>query len=370
MQVNYSISKKSLKLLTNYFEETKIIQMEEKLLEPGLLLEVGANLFSGDEDLRKKLTLKYLQYNRMVAQKYEDSVNYSRDIVSTINLIISTLNMGILDNIGGVLRGLQAIPSPRESVSHSRKSVKSKLKKYPTSIPVSDENHSVSQGSLKKSEDNLISPNVFAIFKEKFRRAFLMHEYKLLRSCISTVLRDLSLSKFLIEGEPIHLLNTECHEFLQSFDRNEVHRPWRGKFGRLNLEFDTFHRFITSLMLKLDTCYNLVVNLPNDLPPVIPLDRVLDPQAFLINYLYMNCKEKHVRMHQAAFVVRKGSHRKQKEIMLQVSGFKMKGGSVDQKSGELREEADRELVFKFGQLQVDIGQQDDLPKAIEQVRVV
>ena len=85
-----------------------------------------------------------------------------------------------------------------------------------------------------------------------------------------------------------------------------------------------------------------------------------------ISIIYLNCKEKHVKMHRGAFVLRRGSHKRPSEgVLLQISGLKMKGGSVDLKTGELKEEADRELVFRFGSLQVDVGQQDELSKATD-----
>ena len=80
---------------------------------------------------------------------------------------------------------------------------------------------------------------------------------------------------------------------MDRFYKNEIPDFWVSEVSSFNIEINNFESFLKSIMIKFDNLYYLSVELPK-LPPILAIDRILDPASFFINAALFNSLKNNV----------------------------------------------------------------------------
>jgi hypothetical protein len=363
---NYTRSKDSFRLLTNYFYETRTEDLDEKLLNKSQTTEFQTLLKKSPRDLADLGLTSYLEYSLSIIEKYEDMVGFSTDSVKIIIEIAEAFNPKIFEQIGQSLnlmspaQGLDSntpgrsskanLPSYILKASDLEQSVKS-TDKHQTSIrdkTEKEDSHSLNSFENKKTK--------VAAFKVKFSRSYLLLEFKAILKIADWITRDLSIAKMYLCGEPIFRLDHIASPILKSFYLNEVPNVWKERLYSKNVNFENFTLLLKSLLMKLDQLFSLTVKLKGDLPPIIPIDRLLDPESFFINLWHAHCKLRMISYPSCVFTLRscKVKDYTESSSTIKISGLCVRGGCIDPITGELVDESPREFSSPLSSMFLDV----------------
>jgi hypothetical protein len=373
---NYEQSKESFKLLTNYFYETKPEELDDRLLSKIQTNEFQTVLKKTPKELADWSTNSYLEYTLAIIDKYEETVGFSTESAKIIIEIAEALNYKIFEQIGQALSVMSA-PSVVENntpgrsskanlpsyikISDHEQSVKSN-DRYQTSIKEKEkeDSHSLNSHDMKKSK--------VAAFKSKFSRSYLLMEYKALKEIADWITRDLNIAKMYLCGEPIFRLDHITAPILKSFYLNEVPDVWKERLYSKNIRQENLTLMFKSLLMKLDQIYSLTVKLKGELPPIIPIDRLLDPESFFINLWHAHCRLRSLSFHSCVFTLRscRVKNHVESPSTIKISGLCIRGGSIDPLSGELVDESPREFSSPLNSMYLDIVEADTFEATIDQ----
>ena len=365
IEANYAWTEKSFKLLTNYFHETKMQDMDDRLLEKATSSDLQSVVRKTADELADSCTVGYLDYALMIMNKYEETTQFGHDSATILSSIISSFSPRLIEQMASALSEM-AKPPGGGSSSPSRSNMAHAMM-FKRSV---EGGESVRSSDHKREESvSLQSENTnkgrVNYFKVKFRRSFLFHEFKTLRRIVEWLCLNLNLVKLYLCGEPVHRLKEVSKEVLSSFNHNEVPADWKRKLSTLNLSMESFSLLVRSLLLKFDQIYNIIVRLKGELPPIIPVNRLLDPQSFFINVMHVNCRLRKLNMINCVFTLRSCSDKLHPDSAsrLKIAGLKVKGGTFDPVSGELIDENAREFDPSLGSLFLDISEAESVGQA-------
>jgi hypothetical protein len=368
---NYSISKEAFKHLTNYFHDTKLEQLDDKILDKQQFSEfsqlLARKVGEGEED---PSIIGYLELASLVLDRYESTLGYAKDNSKILGNICTVLGPKYFDHMKASLFNLSAT-STNELISPNKAN---KASGY--SIKFVDNVEHASYRSAERERDNQAQhkkddslsyksegPNKAAgQFRAKFALTLLVHEYKSLKRIVDLIVRDLSLAKLYLTGEPVNLVKERAGSVLRDFYLNQIPDFWRPILLELNLSYENFSVMIRSVLVKFDQIYNLIVKLKGELPPIIPVNRLLDPQAFFINFLNTNCRLRNLSAIHCVFTLRSTSDKSypHSQSTLKITGLTVKGGSLDPITGELVEENAREFDSGLGRLYLEVAEAEPI----------
>lgn len=368
---NYSKSKESFRLLTNYFYETKTEDLDEKLLNKSQTTEFQVLLRKSPAELADSGLSGYLEYSLSIIEKYEDTIGFSTDSAKIISEIADAFNPKIFEQIGQSLN-LMSPPQAVDTTTPGNRSSKGNLPSY--IMKTSDHEQSVKsndkyQTSIreKTEKEESRSMNSFeskktkvAAFKTKFSRSYLIIEFKALLEISEWLTRDLNITKMYLSGEPIFRLDQLATPILKSFYLNEVPQSWKLRLTSKNINLGNFTQMLKSLLMKLDQLFSLTVKLKGDLPPIIPIDRLLDPESFFVNLWHAHCKLRNISYNDCVFTLKSCRVKDYQETpsTIRISGLCIRGGSIDPITGELVDESPREFSSPLSSLFLDIVETD------------
>ena len=146
------------------------------------------------------------------------------------------------------------LPSAKESKSPSKSNVTHAMM-FMKSVEGGTE--SVRSSDKKKEESvsfisEMTSKGKFNHSRNKFKRSFLIHEFKTIKRVTDWLTFDLNLVKMYLHGEHVQKLKDHTISVLQSFNVNEVPTCWYKRLGQLNVSIENFSQMIRSLLLKFD----------------------------------------------------------------------------------------------------------------------
>ena len=360
MLANYSIAKDSFKLLSSYFHETKLEDLDDKLLDKTNVAELQATIKKTTEDLQQACYASFLEYSLLLIDRYEDNLNFSKDASEIVNGVTSVLSQKYFDKMVAFLNNLSSIPSGG----------KTPASKIPKGLKLgAGEDGSIRSGEFKKDDSTSlksIEKPAINFIKTRFRKSFLLHEFKTLRKLSEWVCRDLNLLRLYLSGEPVYRTKEYAGEILHHFFVNQVPPSWIQKLGLLNLGRSSFSSLVKSLLIKFDQVYSLIVKLRSELPPVIPVNRLLDPHSFFLNLLHVNCRLRNMHIGNCVFTLRTANDRQYPEssTTLLMTGLKIVGGALDLMAGELIEENAREFAYDIGRMYLDVVDADPTENSI------
>lgn len=372
---NYEISKSSFKFLTLNFTEARLDELDERLLSRVQTTEFQTLIRKSPSELEDLAQTSFIDYAISIVSKYEQRMDSARDSVKVISEITQALNFKIFEQIAQAITQLE---QPEINDTHSpERSSKGQLPVFSKKNDQDAMSAKSSTGgvglqfkekeesqSLKSNEN---SKNKLLVFKAKFSSSFLKVELNSMKKLADFIVRDLNIVKMQMLGDPIFRMNQKNKSMLAGFSCNEVPEEWKYKLLSLNISQENLTKFFRSLLLKLDQLFNLSVKLKGDLPPIIPVNRLLDPESFFMNLLYMNSKFRNLSLYNCAFTLRSCKDRgfKETQSTIKITGFSVRGGSIDPVNGELVEELPREFNSLMGPLFLDIIETDCSESAIE-----
>lgn len=119
-------------------------------------------------------------------------------------------------------------------------------------------------------------------------RSILITESKSLSEIYIKVIKDLSLVKDYLNGEVNHREKESINTIMKGLLKNQIPKTWINRFSFYNLKFDTIPSFIKSFLFKIDFLYNISVTLRDNPPPVLLINRFLNPASFFTNLVRLN----------------------------------------------------------------------------------
>lgn len=374
---NYEISKNSFKLLSNYFYETKSEDHDGKLITKIQTNEFQALLKKNPSEISSLGLISYIEYALMIVDKYEDTIGSSTESAKIITEICDSFNYKIFEQIGQAISRM-ANRTVKDANTSGNRSSKSnmpsqiiKASDREQSVKSFDKQNRIHDKEIKEDSHLLnshdLSQRKAATFKIKFSRSYLLMEYKALVEIAEWITRDLNIAKMYLCGEPIFRLKEIINPLLKSFYLNEVPDTWRERLYSKNVDLESFTTFLKSLLMKLDQLFSLTVKLKGDLPPIIPIDRLLDPESFFINLWHANSKLRNLPFHRCIFTLRSCKVRNYTETQstIKISGLCIRGGTIDPMSGELQEESPREFSSPLHSMYLDIVETDPIEASMD-----
>lgn len=379
MLSTYTQSKELFKILTNYFGDAKIEELEEKLLSKQVIGELVESIKTESEDeLLFRVSKKSVEYSMMISAASEQQIKILKERISIIEGTIEAFGQKLFEEMATELQNsTDANKMKSEAVASL-----SNPKQNPFSAYKSHEMDSMRSGGFSPDRrDDSRSANSEATIQEsqvnqvknKFKNSFLSHEMKTLKEISVWMLQDLNIMRTVLRTDANSGADYFRSEILVHFYNNQVPPIWKNRLTDLNINLENFASFLRSLLLKIDQLYNLIVMLKCELPPVIPINRLLDPQSLFVNYLNVTAGLKGLNFYHCVFVLSKWSHNPKGSSQLgynqnsqgfRINGLRIRGGAIDDSTGLLVEEHPREFESPLDILTVEIIQAPPIPSPL------
>lgn len=367
IMANYELSNQCFKLLSSYFHEAKFDELDDRFLSKSQTSEFQSLIKKSTQELEALSISSYIEYAISVVNKYEQTVGFSRESATVMLEIIDAFSEKHFEQMAASLTDMA-----NHSLPGGQTPGRSSKGNLPMYLKYSDpEIMSVKSGerftpSYKEKEDSVSlksnekSKNKVVVFKNQFSKSFLSNEFRTLKTIAGRVVKDLSIARMNLLGEPIYRLGSTAQDVLQSFYLNEVPRSWKSLITTKNLKQETFTIFIKSLLTKFDQIYSLTVKLKGELPPIIPVNRLLDPESFFVNVLSMNARLRSLAINKCSFTLRSCRDKAYRESTstIKIAGLSIRGGRIDPVSSELVDESPREYSSPMDALFLEVIESD------------
>ena len=371
---SYEHSKQSFKLLTSYFHETKFDELDDRLLSKSQTSEFQTLLKKSKDELEELATSSHIEYVMSILNKYEQTVGFTRESADVLAEIVEAFSGKYFDQISASLSSMaNKCLADGQTPGRSSKGNLPMYLKYSDPEVISVKSGDRYNPSYKDKEDSIslksndISRSKVAAFKAQFSKSFLANEFRTLKCITNRVVKDLSIARMNLIGEPIYRLGAEAGQVLGSFYLNEVPETWKTVILSKNLRQETFTSFIKSLLTKFDQIYSLAVKLKGELPPIIPINRLLDPESFFINVISMNSKLRSLTTNKCVYTIKSCKDKTFKETpnTIKITGLCVRGGRIDPTTSELIDESPREYTSPMGALFLEVTEAECTDLMIE-----
>ena len=294
--IDHSLSKKSFKLLSTYFNQTKIGDEKENYLD-----QKAINLFiklnkGSQDDIIDSAVVDSIEYAMEITAAFEKHDIGMKQASSLITDILGGFSSNVFAFIEEKLLGHRVMitesKEPSQSPLKTARTKKGALRLAPSekdlepSGTVLSENRSPSVTIASNKESSRDQRYLL-----QYKKNFMLHEFRVLKKLIGMVLEDLYLAKYYVGGMVNHRNKQRAIRMLKSISRNEIPEEWIEKLAPYNLNVRDFRVLIKDIMLRYDNLYYLVISLEGVMPPILGIHKLLDPSSFLINAaLFSNLK--------------------------------------------------------------------------------
>lgn len=376
MLSNHSQSKEMFKVLTNFFGDSKIEELEEKILSKQTIKELVEPIKTNkEEDLAMKSSRKSLEYSLALSSASEQRAKLTRERISIIEAAIDAFAASSFDEMFAELHRFQENNARMSEAAVSA----SNPKANPYSAYKSQEMDSMKSGgfspdrrdeSASMNSDATVNATQVTFLRNKFKKTFLSHELRTLKHIAGWLHHDLQVMRATLRGQTISEVDGPTTKQLSDFFSNQIPEIWKQRVANLNVDLETFSAFVKSLLLKTDQIYNLTVMLKCDLPPVLPINRLLDAQSLFVSFMNASASVKGLNLHQCVFLLSrpkqtlKATQNNTTALSAQTfkfNGLRIRGGTIDHATGLLVEEHSREFESLLGILAVEVVQAPAIP---------
>lgn len=293
--INYKISRKTFKLLSNLFKDTGIADEKTNYLDHHTLnLFVELNQGSDDQIIDASV-VDSLEYGVEIMTAFEKHSQKKNSASQLLKEIIEGFDDEAFALIEETLLG-KRISSPASGSPMNKR--RRNMKTGGISPIKLNRSKEEDQGSKKRKSDfnRTHTFKTFAFQQNvvqnsdllEYKKYFLLHEFRTLKRIIHIVLSDLRMAKYYLDGEVNHRSKERALKILNCFNKNEIPSSWIDKLSSFNLCLRDFSMLIRSLMMKYDNLFYLSISLNGIMPPILDISRLLDPSSFLSNAALFN----------------------------------------------------------------------------------
>ena len=234
--------------------------------------------------------------NSVIQSCYSDSLEYGMDVIRTYEETFKVKKSASLI-LGKILESFptKKLSEIRDSIvklsqTEDDSTIEVLKRKVEIARPKAQDITPVNMRSKMYKE---ITDDIDA--KLEYRKNFLLDEYRKLKKIILIIEKDLTIAKNYLDGEVNHRNKALSIQILDRFYKNEIPDFWLSEVSSFNIEITNFESFLKSIMIKFDNLYYLSIELPK-LPPILAIDRLLDPASFFVNAALFNSLKNDVKI--------------------------------------------------------------------------